>query len=154
MKIEEYAKQAIHNTFFSQSVSSDHRTRGSPGARGFHEFRWTLKFCRTRLTHGRRLNSQRSMNIQEVRSPGRNPAPQPMPFYIVSMMSVVWNISIGHLASAAWLCSLLALVHLLGSLKLETGKSPWFLWSNWKYQCITNILLILNAKHNSYWKEN
>jgi len=39
----------------------------------------------------------------------------PMPIYKLNMMSMVWNISIGQLGLAAWLCSLPALVHLLVS---------------------------------------
>jgi len=39
--------------------------------------------------------------------------PDPTPFYILSMTSMVWNISIGQLGLAAWLCSLPAPAHLL-----------------------------------------
>jgi len=51
------------------------------------------------------------------------------------MMSMVWNISIGQLGLAAWLCSLPAPAHLLSSWIWGTGKSPWFHSSNWKHQC-------------------
>jgi len=40
---------------------------------------------------------------------------------------MVWNVSIGQLGLAAWLCSLPAGVHLLISKTWETEKSPWFL---------------------------
>jgi len=40
-------------------------------------------------------------------------APKLAPIYKQSMMSVVWNISIGQLGLAAWLCSLPAPAHLL-----------------------------------------
>jgi len=49
----------------------------------------------------------------------RIPAPRPWItrftnlVYKLSMMSMIWSISIGHLRLAAWLCSLPALVHLL-----------------------------------------
>ena len=36
---------------------------------------------------------------------------------------------------AAWLCSLPAPAHLLSSWIWATGRSPWFLSSNWKHQC-------------------
>jgi len=50
-------------------------------------------------------------------------------------MSMVWNISLGHLELAVWLCSLPAPAHLLISWIRETGKSPWFLSNNRKRQC-------------------
>ena len=59
----------------------------------------------------------------------------PMPIYKLNMMSMVWNISIGQLGLAAWLCSLPALVHLLVSWRWATGGSPWFLSNNWKHRC-------------------
>jgi len=40
----------------------------------------------------------------------------------LSMTSMVWNISIGQLELAAWLCSLPAPAHLLISQKWETQK--------------------------------
>jgi len=40
------------------------------------------------------------------------PAPQPTPIYIMSMTSMIRNISVGQLGLAAWLCFLPALVHL------------------------------------------
>jgi len=58
------------------------------------------------------------------------PAPWPTRIYKLSMMSMVWNISIDYFGLAAWLCSLPALIHLLISQTWETGKSPWFLRNN------------------------
>jgi len=51
-------------------------------------------------------------------------APQPTPIYKLNMMSVVWNISIGQLGLAAWLCSLPAPAHLLCSRTRESERSP------------------------------
>jgi len=48
---------------------------------------------------------------------------------------MVWNISIAWLGLAACPCSLPAPAHLLVSWIWETGKSPWFLSTNWKHQC-------------------
>jgi len=53
----------------------------------------------------------------------RLPVPWPIPIHKLSMTSVVWNISIGQLELAAWLCTLPALGHLLFSQKWETEKS-------------------------------
>jgi len=50
------------------------------------------------------------------------------------MTSMLWNISTGQLGLAAWLCSRPAPAHLLISQTRETGKSPWFLSSDWKCQ--------------------
>jgi len=52
--------------------------------------------------------------------------PQPTPIYKLSMTYMVWNISIGQLGVAAWLCSLPALAHLLLSQTRETEKSTLF----------------------------
>jgi len=46
------------------------------------------------------------------------------------MISMVWNISIGQLGLAAWLCSLPAPAHRLISWTWETEKSPWCLSNN------------------------
>jgi len=52
------------------------------------------------------------------------------------MMSMVWNISVGRLGLAAWLCSLPALVHLLNSQTWESGKrSLDFLATTGKHWC-------------------
>jgi len=40
------------------------------------------------------------------------------------MMPVVWNIVVGQLGLAAWLCSLPGPAHLLVSCMWETEKSP------------------------------
>ena len=50
------------------------------------------------------------------------PDPQPTPIYILSMASMVWNISVGQLGLAVCLCSLPALLHLLISWTWETEK--------------------------------
>ena len=70
------------------------------------------------------------------------------------MISMVQSISIGQLELAAWPCSLLAPAHLLISQTWKTKKSTCFLIKNCKYQCIINIILILNPKHISYQEEN
>jgi len=46
----------------------------------------------------------------------------PTSVYILSMTSMVWNISLGQLGLAAWLCCLPALVHLIISPTQETEK--------------------------------
>jgi len=64
-----------------------------------------------------------------------SPAPWPAPVYILSMTSMLWSISTGQLGLAAWLLSLSAPARLLISWTWKTGKSFWFLSSNWKHQC-------------------
>ena len=48
--------------------------------------------------------------------------PAPTPTHKLSTTSVMWNISIGQLGLAAWLCSLPAPAHLLVSSILENWK--------------------------------
>jgi len=76
--------------------------------------------------HGKVKLTERITNLQKRIELTENkvPALQPTPMYILSMRSVVWNISIGQLELATWLCSLPALVHLLISQSWETEKSP------------------------------
>jgi len=52
------------------------------------------------------------------------PAPQPTAIHMLSMTSMVWNISVGQIGLAAWPCSLPALVHLLIHRTWEAEKSP------------------------------
>ena len=51
--------------------------------------------------------------VETPRKKRQIPAPQRTPIYKVSMSSMVWNISIGHVGLAVWLCCLAAPVHLL-----------------------------------------
>jgi len=75
--------------------------------------------------------------------------PCPTLISVLSMTSVVWNISVSQLGRAAWLCSLPAPAHLLISWTWETGKSPRFLSNNDNHQCVINIILLLNPKHRA-----
>jgi len=86
----------------SQFPSSNHRTR---------------RFC---WTHRKRPHSRK----RQV------PAPRPTPIYKPNMTSMVWNISIGQLGLAAWLCYLPAPAHPLIDWTWEIEKSPWFLSKN------------------------
>jgi len=123
----------------SQSPSSDHGTCGFPRAHEFHRFLQTHKCHRTHLTHGKKTKLTEKFELPETRvfelTEQRIPAPWSNPIYILSMTSMVWNISIGRLGLAACLCPLPAPVHLLLSWTWETGKSPWFLSNNWNHQC-------------------
>jgi len=49
---------------------------------------------------------------------------RPAPIPKQSKTSMIWNICIGQLGLAVWLCSLTAPAHLLVSRIWETGKSP------------------------------
>ena len=83
----------------------------------------------------------------------RIPALHLTPIHKLSMMFKVWNISIGQVGLAVWLCSLPASAQLLISWIWETGKSPWFIATTENISVI-NIILLLNPKHSSYWEEN
>ena len=129
-------------------LGSSSRTRGFPGAHETHGFHQTCKFCRTFQTHRKRLNSQKRSNSQKKDSWTHRkevPAPQPTPIHKMSMMPMVWNISIAQLGLTAWLWSLPALARLLISWIWETGTSPWFLSNSWKLQC---------CQHSSHAKCN
>jgi len=85
---------------------------------GLMEIGWThreVQTCGKQRTHGKQK---------------RVPAPWPTPIYMLSMTSMVWNISFGQLGLDAWLCSLPALVHLLISWTWATETSAWFLSNN------------------------
>jgi len=61
------------------------------------------------------LNSQKSSNSWKkriVETPGKE-NPRPTLIYKLDVTSMVWNIAIGQLRLAAWLCSLPAPVHQL-----------------------------------------
>jgi len=64
-----------------------------------------------------------------VRTHGiKNPVPWPASIYVLSIRSMVWNVSTGQLGLAAWLLSFPALLHLLISRTWKNSKkSPWFL---------------------------
>ena len=68
---------------------------------------------------------------------------------------MVWNTALASLGQLPWLCPLPALVPLQPSCWL--GMRSWkildlvqkLLSNNWKYQCVTNVLLLLNPRHNT-----
>jgi len=84
------------------------------------------------------------------------PAPfinRPTPVYKLSMMSMVWNISIGRLGYLPGY----APSQLLHTCSLaEHGRPEKVLdfLATTKNISVTNIILVLNPKHSSYWKEN
>jgi len=75
------------------------------------------------------------------------------PICKLSMLSMVWNISIGQLGLAAWLYSLPAPAHLLISWIWETGYVLDFI-ATAKNISVINILPLLNPKYSSYWEGN
>ena len=62
--------------------------------------------------------------MEKFKLPGKErvPGPRPTPVYVLSMMSMVWNIAVGQRGLATWLCSLQGPAHLLISRTWETGK--------------------------------
>jgi len=90
------------NQLHSLSLSSN------SGTRGFH---------RAHQTH-RTAKLTEKFKLLETGVPALRPAP----IYILSMMPMVWIISIGQLGLAAWLRSLPAPAHLPISQTLETGE--------------------------------
>jgi len=67
---------------------------------------------------------------------------------------MVWNISTGQLGLSAWLCSLPAPAHLLVSQTWETEEKVLDFTASTENVSVSNILLVLNPKHSSYWEEN
>jgi len=57
----------------------------------------------------RSSNSQKSVELMEKNK--RVPSHQPTPIHKLSMMSMVWNISVGQFGLAAWLYSPPQLLH-------------------------------------------
>jgi len=73
------------------------------------------------------LLGKTSQTHGKVQTPGKRgkngiPPTRPIAIHKVSMMSMVWNISIGRLGLAAWLCSLPAPACLLISQTQEIGE--------------------------------
>ena len=81
------------------------------------------------------------------------PAPRPTHFHKLSMTPMVWNVSTGQPGLSAWLCSLPALqaCSWAGYEKLEEVLD---ITATTKTISVSNILLLLNPKHSSYWGEN
>jgi len=61
-----------------------------------------------------KLQYKRGFKLTEMRKK-EIPAPLSTPIHKLSTTSMVWNIPIGQLGRAAWLCSLPAPAHLLSS---------------------------------------
>jgi len=93
----------------------------------FVNFATVLK--KTELLEKFELLDKREFTLMEMRKK-ESPVPCATPIYILSMPSTIWNISIGQLGLAAWLCSLPAPAHLLISQTWETEKSLRFLSNN------------------------
>jgi len=108
---------------------------------------WNLENCKFCKTPEKRLNSQWTHTTEKT------DFPTPTPLHRLSMTFMVWNISIGRLGLAAWLCSLPALALLIIIWVRETGRSPSFSATTENISVI-NIFLLLNPKHSSYWEEN
>jgi len=72
---------------------------------------------KTKLPEKFELPAKRGFELMEMRKKRERkiPAPEPTPIHQLSMMSMVWNISIGQLGLSAWLCSLPAPAHLFFS---------------------------------------
>jgi len=83
----------------------------------------------------------------------RIPAPWPTPIHKPRMTSLVWNISIGQLGVAAWLCSL-ELPHTSSLAQHERLEKVLDFLATTENTSLTKILLVLNPKHSSYWEEN
>jgi len=79
--------------------------------------------------------------------------PPANPIHKLSMMFMVWNISLGQLGYLSG-CAPSQLLHTCSSAEYEKlGKVLDFLAITENFS-VTNILLVLNPKHSSYWEEN
>jgi len=68
-----------------------------------------------------KLLDKRGFELPETRR-AEIPAHKSTPIYKLSLVSMVWNICVGHPGLAAWLCSLPAPAHRLISWIWETGE--------------------------------
>jgi len=80
----------------NQSLSSDHGTHRFPGPHKFLRFCQTHEFRRSHQTHRKRLNFQKRKGKKK-----RIPSPRATPTYKLSVMAMVWDISVGQLGLAA-----------------------------------------------------
>ena len=88
-------------------------------------------------------NSRTRQNSNSQNKEGQIPAPRQIPINKLRLTSMVWNISIGHLGLAVWLCSLPAPAHLFISWIREIENVLDFLATT-KNISVINILLVLN----------
>ena len=117
------ANQQSQNPWVSQSSQISQFLKNSPNS-------WKKK----------RPNSQKCSNSQKKGQKEDSCPLTPTPIYKLSMIPVVWTISIGQLGLAVWLCSLSAPAQLLISWIWETEISLWFLSNNSKHQCYQHSL--------------
>jgi len=92
------------------------------------------------------LNSQK-------REEQKSPCPLANPFHKLSMMSIVWNISIGQLGHLSG-CAPLQLVQTCSLAEYEKLEKVLDFIATTKSIRVINILFVLNPKHSSYWEEN
>jgi len=81
------------------------------------------------------------------------PAPSPTPIHKLSVMSMVWNISIGHLGYLSG-CAPPQPLHTCSSAESEKLEKALDFIATTKNISVINILLALYPKHSSYWEEN
>ena len=116
----EYAKQTIYNTIFSQpSDWFEVRPQAAITELRNHEFHYISKKAQT--------PSQGSIQAHRNERERYLPAPQWLAIHELSSPCMLWNTSIGWFALASWLCSLPAPAHLLISWTWETEESLCFL---------------------------
>jgi len=83
----------------------------------------------------------------------RIPAHRPTPIDKLSMVSMVWNVSIGQLGCLSG-CAPSQLKHTYSVAEYDRlGKVVDFIATTENISVI-NTLLILNTKYSSYWEEN
>jgi len=132
--IIECANEAMHNTVFSHRLMTDctaspQRVAAEPVCflelGNSADLAKLANFAELAEVMEKRPNSQKKVQThRRDQTPikreakcleKRVPASQPTLSHKLSMTPMVWNISVGQLGLAAWLCSLPALVHLLVS---------------------------------------
>jgi len=89
---------------------------GFPEFRDFAGFAKLTNFTSLSQLAEKKLNSWKSLKLWKKRGfmeKSRFLPPRPTPTYKLSVTSMLWNIYVGQLGLAAWLCSLPAPAHLL-----------------------------------------
>ena len=138
-------KKTIYKSTFSPP---NHRFTVSPKAAIMEH--WTCRFLRILQNSRKRPNSWKISNFwtrgdsnswKREKQKKVIPVRLPTPIYKMRMISVLWNISFGHLGLSVCLCSLPPPAHLLISWMWETDKSPWFHSNNWKTSVLSTLFL-------------
>ena len=144
----------MYNTIFSPPndhfAVSPQAVITKPQTRRYCGFRKTPQRDRT----PRKVQTSRQESIKpQGNEKEKIPAPQPTSTHKLSVMFMVWNISIGQPGSLPG-CAPSQLLHSRSWAEYEKLQKVLDFLAITENISVINILLVLSSKHSSYWEEN